>query len=379
MPPEQQAEWLKDWSFLSSPYDLISTMLHEGFHVHQYAQGDKFADESLIARYPLYDATNGALHQLEGLVLLAAVRGETPPGEALRQFAAVRTARHAALGADLAGYEMATEYAEGLAKYVEYRFYARGAGLTPDPEMYLAAGFDGYSRLSGRFDQQIAFAERLIRREVLVNNDRFGAGNLRFGLYPMGALEGLLLDQVAPGWTARIFEPGVFPSTLLVEAAGLSSSEAASALAEAKRRYGYDALLVDRQAYERDGLAAAQAKLDALLGTDQTLVRIEYGGVSQDPPGLGFTPFGVTPLGDGRTLYELVPISALFGDGSRLSIRIVTPVMVDVVRREVVFAVPVPAAEIIAVDGAIRNRAFDLVGRVTGIMAEGRVLRARLK
>ena len=162
-------------------------------------------------------------------------------------------------------------------------------------------------------------------------------------------------------------------------AAGLSASEAASAFAEAKRWYGYDALLVDRQAYEREGLAAAQAKLDALLSTDQTLVRIEYGGVSQDPPGLGFTPFGVTPLGDGRTLYELVPISARFGDGSRLSMRIVTPVMVDIVRREVVFAVPVPAGEIVAEGGAIRNGAFELVGRVTGIMAEGRVLRARLK
>ena len=145
MTPGERDEWLKDWSFVGSPYGLISTMLHEGFHVHQHAQGDKFADESLIARYPLYDATNGALHLLEGLILLAAVRDETPPTEALRQFAAVRTARH--------------------------------AGLTPHPEMCFAAGFNGYSRLARRFDEQIAFAERLIRREVAVNNDRFGAGN----------------------------------------------------------------------------------------------------------------------------------------------------------------------------------------------------------
>jgi hypothetical protein len=40
-------------------------MLHEGFYVHQYEQSDKFADKSLIVRYPLYDAANGALRRSE--------------------------------------------------------------------------------------------------------------------------------------------------------------------------------------------------------------------------------------------------------------------------------------------------------------------------
>ena len=379
MTPAEQNVWLDSWSFLGSPYDLVTLILHEGFHVHQYAQGDKFADESLIAQYPLYDATNNALQELEGLVLLAAARGEVPPPEALRQFAAVRSARHAALGAELAGYEMAVEFGEGLAKYVEYRFYQTGASLTPHPEAYLLAGFDGYGRLADRFVRQLASAEGLIRAETVVNGDPFGTGNLRLRLYPMGALEALLLDEIAPGWTERIFDPGVFPSTLLVEAARLSPSEAASALAEAKARYGYDDLLAAKRTYERDGRAAAQAKLDALLRTDQTLVRIEYGAVSDEPPALSYTPFGVTPLGGGRAIYELVPIRAEFGDGADLSMHVVTPVLVDPERREVVFAVDVPAAEVAAVGGAVDTKAFRVDGRVASVAPGEGGLRIELR
>ncbi len=379
MAPDEQAEWLDAWSFLGSPYDLITLMLHEGFHVYQYAHGDTFARETLIAQYPLYDATNNALQELEGLILLAAARGETPPEVALRQFAAVRSVRHTALGAELAGYELAVEYGEGLAKYVEYRFYLTGASLTPDPEMYLLNGFDGFGRLAERFERQLAFAEGLFRAEVAVNNDPFGTGNLRFRLYPMGALEGLLLDRVAPGWTDRAFDPGVYPATLLVEAAGLSATDAEAELAEAKAQYGYDTLLAEKQTYERDGRAAAQARLDALMDSDRTLVRVSYGAVSADPPGLGFTSFGVTPLGNGRAIYDLVPIRAQFSDDARLVLQVVTPVLVDPVRREVVFVVDVPADQIAAVGEAVRTDAFTVEGRVADVSAVGNEVRIELR
>ena len=368
MEREQQDAWLDRWAFLGSPYDLITLMLHEGFHVHQYAQGGAFADESLIAEYPLYAAENNALQELEGLILLAAARGEQPADVALREFAAVRSTRHAALGAELSGYEVAVEAAEGLAKYVEYRFYQVGDGLTPHPDAFLMAGFDGYGRLAERFDGQLASAESLIRGQTVVNNDRFGAGNLRFRLYPMGALEALLLDRVAPGWTTRVFAPGASPSSLLVAAAGLAEAETNSALAEAKARYGYEALLAEKQAYEREGRAAAQAKADALLNTDQTLVRITYGDLSAGPPVLSYTPFGVTPLGGGRAIYELVPISAQFGDAARLSMNVATPVLVDPMRKEMTFAVDVPAAEIQAVDGEVRTPAFGVTGRAVDVV-----------
>jgi len=368
MSPDEQNEWLDDWSFLGSSYDLVTMMLHEGFHVFQYAQGDKFASESLIARYPLYDAANNALHAMEGLILLDAARGETSPDVALRRFAAVRSVRHASLGEDLAGYELANEYVEGLAKYVEYRFYQTGASLVPHPEMYLSAGFDGYARLAERFEDQLAFAESVIRGEIAVNNDRFGAGNLRFRLYPMGALEGLLLDHVAPEWTERVFDPGVFPSTLLVDAAGLSPSEADAVFAEAKAQYGYNALLAEKQTYEEEGRASAQAKVEAILETDQTLIRIAYGAISTEPPSLGFTPFGVTPLENGRAIYDLVPISAQLGEDASLSMQTVTPVMVDTKQHEIVFAVDVPVTEIAAVDGAVRTESFVVDGHVASVV-----------
>ncbi|MFK7847680.1 MAG: hypothetical protein AB8G77_20475 [Rhodothermales bacterium] len=371
MASDQQERWLENWSFLGSPYDLITIMLHEGFHVHQYAKGEKFADESLIASYPLYDATNNAMQALEGLILLDAARGAIDPAMALRLFAAVRSTRHARLGAELTGYELANEYVEGLAKYVEYRFYMTGASLVPHPETYLMAGFDGYDRLAERFDDQLEFAELVIRGEIAVNNDRFGAGNLRFRLYPMGALQGLLLDQVFPDWTGRIFDPGVFPSTMLVEAAGLSASEADAALDEAKAQYGYDSLFQKKEVYEQEGLAAAQNKATSLVETGQTLVRIQYGALSDESPDLGFTPFGVTPLGNGQAIYELVPINADFGEASSLSVKIVTPVLVDTVKREILFSVDMPAHEIIAAEGEIKTDAFDLIGGIKKVSTAG--------
>ena len=371
MPAEQQDRWLENWSFLGSPYDLITIMLHEGFHVHQYAQGDKFANESLIAGYPLFDAQNNALQMLEGLILLDAARGLLNPDLALRLFAAVRTTRHAALGPDLAGYELANEYVEGLAKYVEYRFYMTGAWLTPNPNTYLMAGFDGYSNLASRFEDQLEFAELVIRGEIAVNNDRFGAGNLRFRLYPMGALQGLLLDKVMPEWTSRIFDEDVFPSTLLVEAAGLDEAGLETALTGAKSRYDYEAIRAKKEAYEQEGKAAAQDKMQDILKTEQTLVRIQYGAVTDESPDLGFTPFGVTPLGNGKAIYDLVPISADFGNSSSLSVKDITPVVVDTESREILFAIAVPAAEIAVVDDTIKTEAFDLVGTIDEITING--------
>ncbi len=187
----------------------------------------------------------------------------------------------------------------------------------------------------------------------------------------MGALQGLLLDQVLPDWTGRIFEPGVFPSTLLVEAAGLGKAGIEATLAEAKAHYDYDALLANKEAYEQEGRAAAQNKMKALLETKQTLVRIQYGALSDTLPDLSFTPFGVTPLGNGQAIYDLVPISADFSATSSLSIKGVTPVLVDKIKREVVFGVDVPAREIVAFDGAVTTAAFELIGGISEITIAG--------
>ena len=345
MTAEQQAEWLANWSFLFSPYDALTTMLHEGFHAYQYRNADKFADESVIARYPLLDVENNALHQLEGHILRTGVTttSEAERREALRQFAAVRAARHARLAPRFVDYELRNEFTEGLAKYIEYAFYQQGRMLQPRPDMYLASGFHGYGeQLDIKFAEELDFAERMIAGEIAVNNNPFGAGGLRFKLYPLGALQALLLDEVSPGWQTRIFDPEVYQTTLLLEAAGLSSREQGAALEAAKARYGYADILASKEAFRKDGEVAARAQLEALLNTEDTLVRIDYSRHAESLSGMGFTPFGITQIDSTRAIYDMVPISVVFSQAARLQLRHVTPVLVDEETREVIFAVPTP-------------------------------------
>lgn len=79
----------------------------------------------------------------------------------------------------------------------------------------------------------------------------------------------------------------------------------------------------------------------------------------------------MTPLGNGRTIYNLVPISAAFSTTSNLSIHVVTPVLVDTVKREGIFGVDVPANAIVAVKGAVNTDAFVLTGSVKEVATNG--------
>ncbi|MEM6337959.1 MAG: hypothetical protein AAF752_15415, partial [Bacteroidota bacterium] len=347
MDEQDQEDWLEDWGFLSSPYGLLTLILHEGFHAFQYEQADKFADETVIAQYPALDAKNNALHELEGRILHAAVTDSSGSSqlETLRQFVAVREARHARLAPEIVEYELRNEFTEGLAKYIEYRFFRDGTALTPRPESYLAAGFRGYGdELDRRLSRALDFASRSIAGEIRVNGSYFGAGPIRFKLYPLGGLQALLLDEVMPGWKSRIFAPGVYQTTLLTEAAGLASFDGANALAQAKARFDYEAILADKRAFERDGRASAQEKLDAILNTNATLVRVRYGDLVSELAGLGFTPFGVTRLDSARVIYDLVPVTVDFDETHHLSFYRARALLVDTEAQELVFSVPEPAA-----------------------------------
>ncbi|MEN1682260.1 MAG: hypothetical protein AAGJ46_22015, partial [Planctomycetota bacterium] len=210
---------------------------------------------------------------------------------------------------------------------------------------YLAAGFRGYGdELDRRLSRALDFASRSIAGEIRVNGSYFGAGPIRFKLYPLGGLQALLLDEVMPGWKSRIFAPGVYQTTLLTEAAGLDSFDGANALAQAKARFDYERILADKRAFERDGRASAQEKLDAILNTDATLVRVQYGDLVSELAGLGFTPFGVTRLDSARVIYDLVPVTVDFDETHRLSFYRARALLVDTEAQELVFSVPEPAA-----------------------------------
>lgn len=346
--PDSLADrWLDQWNFIPSPYDELQLLLHESFHVHQdrLAPG-KSANEHDVTRYPLLDPRNNALVALEARLLRDAVLATAPGSRRARveQFVAVRSVRRATLDSASVAYENLNEFAEGTARYVELRFLQLGESVTPIPEMYLHAGFTGYQGvlrrlLERRMDDMVKVASFSDDRF----GNRFGAGPMRFRLYDTGGAQALLLDDMAPEWKRRIFEPGVYLTGLLNDAIPHSADRRDALVRQAQLEYGYDTIFVNRQSLEHEGRRLIQQRVEEILSSSKTLVTVSY-GVAGDITGMGYTPFGVTAVDNHSVIYDLVPIAMRFSNGVVLRMKSVVPVLIDRQAKTVVFAVASPAA-----------------------------------
>lgn len=375
--------WLQDWSFVPRPYDQLALILHESFHVYQSKMApDKGANEMAVAQYPLLDPVNNALYVLEGNILKDALLSASPETkrQKIRQFVAVRSYRQSLLDSSSVEYENLNEFVEGTAKYVEYKFLLAGEKVAPVPEMYFHTGFNGYRDILPReFKNRV---ENMVN-VVSVNDDRFGnkfgSGPLRFKLYDLGACQAILLDDVMPKWKDDIFNDGVYLSDLLIRSIALSESELEQNLEQAKSEYRYDDAYRDKLQFEKDGRAYIQAKLDGILKTDQTLVKIWYGGIAEKV-GVAFTPFGVTQIGQKSAIYDLVPIYVQFSNESSLELKQVTPVFIDRDQKMIAFAVNVPGAEIMPESsGKLETAEFSLAAPAIDVSQNGRTIEIRLR
>ncbi|HEX7502413.1 MAG TPA: hypothetical protein VF451_03240 [Acidobacteriota bacterium] len=349
-------KWLDDWNFIPSPYSEIEMILHEGFHVFQDKMApQKYANEALVAGYPLLDPVNNALYALEGAILRdALLAGDAPAKrEKTREFVAVRAHRQSLLKKEIAEYENLNEYVEGTAKYVEYKFMKTGEKVTPLPEMYYQNGFNGYKGvLAGQFANEIADMEKI----VSVSDDRFGnkfgAGPMRYRLYYLGACQALLLDESAPGWKAKIFTDGVYLGDLLKAAVKLSPREMKTYLEKAKADYDYGRIYQDKLLFAREGKNRIQDKLNAILNTKNTLVTISYARLG-DKLGMSYTPFGVTQVSEGAAIYDLVPIEVRFNDKTALKLKKTIAVYIDKINKKITFAVAAPVLVLASYPGDV--------------------------
>jgi hypothetical protein len=195
-------KWLGEWGFVQSPYFELEILMHEAFHVHQHrlAPG-KQANESVIARYPALDPANNALIALEGRLVRDALLADDAAirRNMTEQFLAVRHARRADLDTSVVAYEDLNEYNEGLGRYVELRFEQLGEQLTPAPEMYFQAGFEGYRGvLRKEFVRRLDDLVKITANSENRFENPFGGLPVRFRTYELGGAQGLLLDQFAP-------------------------------------------------------------------------------------------------------------------------------------------------------------------------------------
>jgi hypothetical protein len=381
-PKEFALQWLEDWNFVQSPYRELQLILHESFHVFQHTKApNKWPDEMALFKYPLLDPVNNAFFVLEGNILRDAfLAAPSSRLEKIKEFAAVRNFRQSRLDPECSEYENLAEYSEGLAKYVEYKFLILVRRIEPLQEMYYHQGFHGYQGVLAKLLKDSV--EDMVKI-VAVSDDRFGnkfgTGPLRFKLYELGAFQALLLDEVMPFWKEKIFENGVSLSGLLKQALNMPAEELKQYLSRAKQDYKYDEALAEKIQFEKEGKRRIQEKLDSILHTDQTLVRITYGGFT-DRLGVAFTPFGVTRLSEKSAIYDMVPVKVIFKEGAVLQMKKIIPVLIDKEKKEILFVVPGPASKFLEGEQEkVDTDEFALSGAKISLRQEGKDIRIELK
>jgi hypothetical protein len=381
-PKEFALQWLEDWNFAQSPYRELLLILHEGFHVFQHLRApNKWPNEMALSKYPLLDPVNNTFFVLEGNILRDAfLAAPSLKLEKIKQFVTVRYFRQSRLDPECSEYENLIEYSEGLAKYVEYKFLALGERIEPLQEMYYRQGFHGYQGVLAKLlEDSVGDMVKI----VAVSDDRFGnkfgTGPLRFKLYELGAFQALLLDEVMPSWKEKVFENGVSIGGLLIQALRMPAEEMEQYLNRVKQEYKYDEVLAEKIQFEKEGKRRIQEKLDAILHSDRTLVRIIYGGFTEKLA-IAFTPFGVTWLSEKSAIYDMVPVKVIFKEGAALQLKKIIPVLIDKEKKEILFVVAGPASKFLEGEQEkVDTDEFALSGAKISLRQEGKDIRIELK
>ena len=202
-----------DWWNSKSPLKItvdfhIVGLIHEVFHAYQAnLVPARFARATAVyaseGRYPYKDSDFASAWNSEGKTLAEALRAkdDTEVRSLAQKFLNIRDARReqATLSPDLVTYEVELEWLEGLAEYVQIKFYELAASSAkesasirfgPGLPFYLQGDF---IRLEGSLGQQ--------------------SGDLRF--YLSGMAQARLLDRLNPGWKAKAMQEKVDLENLL--------------------------------------------------------------------------------------------------------------------------------------------------------------------
>ena len=324
----------------TDPYGQLGFVVHEAFHVHQYrATAGKAGNEMALLSYPWLSATNNAGFALEGLTLARALEAQDFDDAyvAALEWLAVRLDRRAALSPESIAYEDGTEFNEGLAKYTEWRLLHVLEGREPGAAMRWARDFRGYEDLGFWRAQMLERVRSNLAGEVIVNNDPYGSGMLRFRLYDSGMAIGALLDKLeADGWRERMFEPGTTLTGLAQEVLFSTDEDQALALERARASCDYEALLADKRELEEQGFEAAHDAAARILAGD-ALFTLDYSALGDASVAWSLTPFGITRVDDARTIYSQIPVGARIGNSASFEQKVASPALHDTARHRIQF------------------------------------------
>ncbi len=263
---------------MEDPYGQMAMIAHEAFHVYQSKKApDKGGNELALMTYPLLSVPNNVGFALEGKALAKALRAGSDEAcrEAAVAWLAVRRDRRGWLVPEAVAYEDGTEFNEGLAKYVEYRFYRVLVGQTPGSAMQWIQGFHGYGDLSPQRASLIDMLLKHMGGEVNVNNDPYGTAPLRMRLYFSGMAVAALLDRLSPGWHDKILEPETTLTGLAEAAVAATPKELELALTAATDGPEFEALVESKSRLEVDGKAHVEKMVGDILNGSHTLLTID--------------------------------------------------------------------------------------------------------
>ena len=224
---------------------FLELIIHENFHQFQFLNFGNipWAREEL---YPVEDAVNTSLANLEMLVLRDALRlfaeAEEDSARAMvAQFVAVRNLRWKQADPWVSRYEQGQEINEGTAQYVQIK------GMSMVPRLDMPADWSGPVRTLIEAPEPLAADKAVIRAlERLIEGGCLIPRDVpRNRIYAVGAAQGLLLDLLGVDWKPTAQQAGTeFAfAGLMADAVNIDSSKLNALAASARAHYKYDALL----------------------------------------------------------------------------------------------------------------------------------------
>ncbi len=337
--------------------ELVGISVHEAFHAFQGAsrrEGRRFGrgeNAFWVSQYPVFDVENETDWSLEGRLLGGALGSRSPveTRRLARAFVAVRRARHARMGAELAEFEAMSELNEGLAQYAQVRASAAGAELARLDSLTVASGL-----------------------------------SMRRRFYTTGAAMGLLLDRLAgDSWKRTLMDDNLTMQDALARASGLDAVSD-TLRADASRRFSRANLARVAEAAVAVLQARRRRQADSILGRPGIQVVLD-GGFGQ----CQFDPQNMLRVDSVSVLHTRW---LLVCRGQGLHGEFNTPVLTDATRATAVIGdehevqltvggAPVPLAGLASLPAAqdVRIESPGLTLRVAraDLTGEGRVLRVR--
>jgi hypothetical protein len=239
--------------------EAIALGFHESFHIFESDKnraGARWRHENamLVAFYPETEARLGALFNIEGQLLFAALQSKEDKvlKKLIHQFLAVRAWRRSEMEERFAEFENGAESNEGLAEYAGVRGVVIG----------LRAAAEKRLRLPFRYRDEAEYLESKYRK---LNSITEAGRNSRLRFYYTGSAQALLLDRLMKDWKRRVqFESAVLED-LLAEATQFSAAASQPLRDATLKQYDYTRVLKREAETAVKKQAQKQAVLDEIV------------------------------------------------------------------------------------------------------------------